>query len=45
MPWSCTRKFPHPLANLKGGTSGTDLDSGNANYLSYLIVEWMTWQG
>jgi UDP:flavonoid glycosyltransferase YjiC (YdhE family) len=41
MPWSGTRSFPHPLANLKnvGG------DGGMVNYLSYDVVEWMTWQG
>lgn len=45
MPWSCTREFPHPLANLRVGNSGADVNSSNANYLSYLIVDWMTWQG
>lgn len=41
MPWSSTRAFAHPLANLKyGGT-----DPALANYVSYAIVEWMTWQG
>lgn len=41
MPWSSTRAFPHPLANIK------DLkgDPRLANYLSYGMVEWMTWQG
>ncbi|KAF4210949.1 hypothetical protein CNMCM5878_003398 [Aspergillus fumigatiaffinis] len=41
MPWSSTRAFPHPLANLK--YSNTEPKS--ANYVSYGIVEWMTWQG
>lgn len=41
MPWSSTAAFPHPLANLKGGNFGEDI----ANYLSYGVVEWMTWQG
>ncbi|KAF2179556.1 glycosyltransferase family 1 protein [Zopfia rhizophila CBS 207.26] len=41
MPWSSTRAFPHPLANLHN--AGTDVEL--ANYLSYGIVEWMTWQG
>ncbi|KAH8688353.1 hypothetical protein BGZ61DRAFT_533137 [Ilyonectria robusta] len=41
MPWTATRAFPHPLANLK-------VDSMNAkasNYLSYGVVDLMTWQG
>ncbi|GME65229.1 putative sterol glucosyltransferase [Neofusicoccum parvum] len=42
MPWSSTRAFPHPLANLKY-SSGTDLKI--ANYVSYGIVEFLTWQG
>ncbi|KEQ93670.1 glycosyltransferase family 1 protein [Aureobasidium subglaciale EXF-2481] len=41
MPWSATRAFPHPLANL----SNVDGDHAAANYLSYHVVEWMTWQG
>lgn len=41
MPWSPTASFPHPLANIK--TSSVDVGTGN--YLSYLLVEWMTWQG
>lgn len=41
MPWSSTRAFPHPLANLKY----TDTSPKTANYLSYGLVEWMTWQG
>ncbi|KAL0258902.1 hypothetical protein SLS55_006406 [Diplodia seriata] len=42
MPWSSTRAFPHPLANLKY-SSGTDRKI--ANYVSYGIVEFLTWQG
>ncbi|KFA71896.1 hypothetical protein S40288_09517 [Stachybotrys chartarum IBT 40288] len=41
MPWTSTSAFPHPLANLSN-------DSGNssmANYASYAIVEYLTWQG
>lgn len=45
MPWSCTNEFPHPLANLKLASNGTVLKNGNSNYLSYIVVEWMTWQG
>lgn len=41
MPWSSTRAFPHPLANLKNVGSDTRVE----NYLSYGIVEWLTWQG
>ncbi|KAK7052327.1 glycosyltransferase family 1 protein [Favolaschia claudopus] len=41
MPWTSTRAFPHPLANLKY----TRTEPGIANYVSYGIVEFMTWQG
>ncbi|KAI4729882.1 UDP-Glycosyltransferase/glycogen phosphorylase [Aureobasidium sp. EXF-10728] len=41
MPWSNTRAFPHPLANL----TNVDGSHAAANYLSYHVVEWMTWQG
>lgn len=41
MPWSTTRVFPHPLANLKP----TCMDAGTANWVSYGVVEWLTWQG
>jgi hypothetical protein len=41
MPWSSTRAFPHPLANMKN--VGSDPQLGN--YISYTVVEWMTWQG
>ncbi|KAL5339043.1 hypothetical protein BJX70DRAFT_177089 [Aspergillus crustosus] len=41
MPWSSTRAFPHPLANLKY----SDTSQAVANYISYGIVEWLTWQG
>ncbi|KAL1647400.1 hypothetical protein SLS58_002728 [Diplodia intermedia] len=42
MPWSSTRAFPHPLANLKY-SSGTDRRI--ASYVSYGLVEFLTWQG
>jgi UDP:flavonoid glycosyltransferase YjiC (YdhE family) len=42
MPWTSTRSFCHPLANLK---AGGDISQEVANYVSYLTVEWMTWQG
>jgi len=41
MPWTGTRAFPHPLANLRPTSKSPDL----ANYLSYVVVEWLTWQG
>ena len=41
MPWSSTSAFPHPLANLKNAGN----DTGMANYLSYGVVEFLTWQG
>ncbi|KAJ5919710.1 hypothetical protein N7454_009545 [Penicillium verhagenii] len=41
MPWSSTRAFPHPLANLKYSTTEPKI----ANYISYGIVDWMAWQG
>ena len=41
MPWTGTSEFPHPLANLKASS----VDVKMANYLSYGVVQWMTWQG
>lgn len=41
MPWTNTRAFAHPLANLKN----VGAESTVANYVSYSVVEWMTWQG
>ncbi|KAI0439820.1 sterol glucosyltransferase [Xylaria telfairii] len=41
MPWTSTRVFPHPLANMKMKSD----NQGKANFVSYSIVEWMTWQG
>jgi UDP:flavonoid glycosyltransferase YjiC (YdhE family) len=41
MPWSSTRSFPHPLANLMN----TATDPQTANYISYGVVNFMTWQG
>ncbi len=43
MPWTSTRAFPHPLTSINLKDSGISVD--RANYLSYLAVEWMTWQG
>ncbi|KAI9642619.1 hypothetical protein NHQ30_009424 [Ciborinia camelliae] len=41
MPWSATRSFPHPLANIQSN----ETDPRTANYISYGLVETMTWQG
>ncbi|KAM5345672.1 hypothetical protein ACJ41O_011533 [Fusarium nematophilum] len=41
MPWSSTSAFSHPLANMRNVSDDTAL----ANYISYSVVEWMTWQG
>lgn len=42
MPWTATRSFPHPLANVK---SKKNMDPRASNYLSYGVVDLMTWQG
>jgi len=41
MPWTSTTAFPHPLANLHN-SGGNQL---MANYVSYAVVEHLTWQG
>jgi hypothetical protein len=41
MPYSPTQAFPHPLANIKQ----SNLDPNLTNYLSYGMVETLTWQG
>lgn len=41
MPWSPTKAFPQPLANIER----TNTDLRTSNYLSYAMVELMTWQG
>ncbi|KAF8544877.1 hypothetical protein BDD12DRAFT_771811 [Trichophaea hybrida] len=41
MPWSPTAAFPHPLANIQS----SDVESSLTNFLSYVLVEMMTWQG
>ncbi|KAI1393363.1 UDP-glucose,sterol transferase [Hypoxylon trugodes] len=41
MPWTRTKAFAHPLANLANHNE----DPRVANYLSYYVVEALTWQG
>ncbi|KAK4105397.1 glycosyltransferase family 1 protein [Parathielavia hyrcaniae] len=41
MPWTPTRSFPHPLADVVA----TNADAAITNYVSYALVEMMTWQG
>lgn len=41
MPWSPTQAFPHPLANI----TSSNADSKLTNFMSYALVDMMTWQG
>lgn len=41
MPWSPTQAFPHPLANIQS----TITDPSVTNYISYILIEMLTWQG
>jgi sterol 3beta-glucosyltransferase len=41
MPWSPTEIFSHPLAAMSYG----DADAAVANYLSFMMLELLTWQG
>ena len=41
MPWSPTRVFSHPLANVQSSNTDPSL----ANLISYSLVEGLTWQG
>ncbi len=41
MPWTPTQAFAHPLANVQSSTT----DVRVTNYLSYIILEMITWQG
>lgn len=41
MPWSPTKAFPHPLANVRNTTT----DGKTANRLSFSLVNALTWQG
>ena len=40
-PYTPTQAFPHPLANIKKA----NVDPGYVNFMSYPLVEMMTWQG
>ncbi|WVQ94954.1 hypothetical protein IAU59_002044 [Kwoniella sp. CBS 9459] len=41
MPWSPTTSFRHPLANIRE----TNAEPGLSNYLTYSLVDTLTWQG
>jgi hypothetical protein len=41
MPWSPTQQFPHPLANIQTSNA----DPTIANFMSYILVDMLTWQG
>lgn len=41
MPWTPTKAFPHPLANIQSSNA----DDVMTNYLTYTLVEMMTWHG
>lgn len=41
MPWSPTQSFPHPLANIVSSNA----DANMANFMTYALVDMLTWQG
>ncbi|KAL1962950.1 hypothetical protein VTN77DRAFT_9046 [Rasamsonia byssochlamydoides] len=41
MPWSPTTAFPHPMANIRSSNA----NPSTSNFVSYSLVEMMTWQG
>jgi len=41
MPWSPTQSFPHPLANIVSSNT----DPNMANFMTYALVDMLTWQG
>lgn len=41
MPYSPTQAFPHPLANIQSSNTDPQL----ANYMSYALIDMLTWQG
>lgn len=44
MPWTSTRAFPHPLVNIRQSDDSV-AEPRTANYISYSVVEFLTWQG
>jgi UDP:flavonoid glycosyltransferase YjiC (YdhE family) len=44
MPWTSTMAFPHPLVNIKL-SHGSNSEPMMANFISYGVVEFLTWQG
>lgn len=46
MPWAPpTSAFPHPLANLPEGKKPAVVDDATINYLTYTLLDILTWQG
>ena len=41
MPYSPTQAFPHPLANIQSSNADENL----TNYLTYALIDMLTWQG
>ena len=41
MPYSATQAFPHPLANIQSSNADPRL----TNYISYVMIELLSWQG
>lgn len=41
MPYSPTQAFPHPLANIQASNADDHL----TNYVSYALIDMLTWQG
>lgn len=41
IPWSPTRKFPNPLVNIESSKAKSEF----SNFVSYVMVEMMIWQG
>ena len=41
MPYSPTQAFPHPLANIQSSNADPHL----TNYMSYALIDMLTWQG
>lgn len=44
MPWSVTKAFSHPLANIINKPKSPQAQE-TANLVSHIAVEWLTWQG